>query len=238
MYGFVLLMHVCCDVPCCAVLCCAQTSYSENGIFVGFAGFCLLDNDEVNYLSALLAFPKKVLYTTPPSAQDVAVYRAMYLPATFWCVLGVDPWSCMAVCVDRAKTQGEGKQGKQLGLGACSPLCKPLPPSVVRVWVCRQQPWTLAAAPTHVCAQVVTWTSIPSLLAVQPVGALSSARVSCSLQVPIPAREGPAVAVCVGSRLPPSWQQQTRPLVALTPSTRGCCHLYRPPMRMCQTLSL
>lgn len=67
---------------------CLQMSYSEDGIYVSVGGFCLETKNGVDetlgFLSALWAFPKKVLYTTPATEAAVAVFRAMYLPGSSW----------------------------------------------------------------------------------------------------------------------------------------------------------
>lgn len=67
-----------------------QISYSHDGIFASVGGFCLVipeadDERTIGYLTALFAFPKKALYSTPPAdAEDVKVYQATYLPASSW----------------------------------------------------------------------------------------------------------------------------------------------------------
>lgn len=58
-------------------------TYSTDGIFISVAGFCG-SNGENGFLTALYAFPKKVLYTRPAGNNSVVVHRATYLPSTGW----------------------------------------------------------------------------------------------------------------------------------------------------------
>lgn len=84
---------------CCCLLPSSRSfaaSYSADGIFIHVGGFCLLSETEYSFLSALYAFPKKVLYSTRPADSRRAgaadgtagstpvVMRATYLPSASW----------------------------------------------------------------------------------------------------------------------------------------------------------
>jgi hypothetical protein len=71
----------------------AAASYSDDGIFITIGGICA----ENSYLSALYAFSKKALYSTPPAhnrragaadssaaSSTPVVMRATYLPSASW----------------------------------------------------------------------------------------------------------------------------------------------------------
>jgi hypothetical protein len=78
----------------------AAASYSDDGVFVTIRGACIPnedpEGDNYSYLSAVLAFSKKTLYTTPSKTKGHAppcaphslfgeqVYRATYLTASSW----------------------------------------------------------------------------------------------------------------------------------------------------------
>jgi hypothetical protein len=78
---------------CRALCCCAvhppAASYSNDGFFVSIRGSC-----QDSYLSAVLAFSKKTLYTTPtkagpapgeqPGVNATEIFKATYLTSSGW----------------------------------------------------------------------------------------------------------------------------------------------------------
>jgi hypothetical protein len=76
---------------CCAavaVLCVsAAASYCDEGIYLSIFGVCgpwFQTGAEVQYLSAVFAFPKKALYTKPASKVGPSIMRATYTTATWF----------------------------------------------------------------------------------------------------------------------------------------------------------